>query len=157
MSKKQTRKVAQTRGGRSPLVIVAGVVVLAVVVFVVWRLLPTPTAATEVAAADALPLEMSVAQAAALRDDGAFVLDVREPDEWTEMHVPDSTLIPLGELTSRLSEVPTDRPIVVICRSGNRSAQGRDLLLDAGYTNVTSVAGGIRDWQAQGQPVVSGP
>lgn len=105
----------------------------------------------------ALPKEVSVAQAAELRDSGAFVLDVREPSEWKEVHVPDSTLIPLGELPGRLNEVPKDRQVVVICRSGNRSAQGRDVLLKAGFQDVTSVAGGIRDWQSGGYPTVSGP
>ena len=158
MARSKTRKAAQKRGGSFPLwTVVAGVVALAVVVFAVWQLSSPPTASTGAASADAPPLEISVAQAAALRDEGAFVLDVREPSEWNELHVPDSVHIPLGDLTSRLSEVPTDQQVVVICRSGNRSAQARDLLLDAGYTTVTSVAGGINDWRAQGQPTVSGP
>jgi rhodanese-related sulfurtransferase len=96
--------------------------------------------------------EISAAEAAALRDDGAFILDVREPEEWAEYHIPGSTLIPLGELQSRANELPRDREIVVVCRSGNRSAEGRDILLDAGFTQVTSLAGGLRDWQAQGYP-----
>jgi len=156
MARSKTRKAAPARAGRSPLWYVLGVVVVLGVAFAAWRLL-TPAPTSEAGSEGALPLEVSVADAAALRDEGAFVLDVREPSEWNELHVPDSTLIPLGELTSRLSEVPTDQTVVVICRSGNRSAQGRDLLLDAGYTNVTSVSGGMNDWRAQGQPTVSGP
>lgn len=105
----------------------------------------------------ALPLEASVAEAAALRDDGAFVLDVRQLDEWAAGHIPGATLIPLGELASRVAEVPRDRDIVVVCRSGNRSAQGRDILLGAGYATVTSMAGGMNDWVASGRPVVTGP
>ena len=58
---------------------------------------------------------------------GAFVLDVRTVEEWNEFHAPDSTLIPLDQLASRLNEVPRDRQIVVVCRSGNRSQQGRDI------------------------------
>ncbi len=103
-----------------------------------------------------LPREVTVAQAAAMRDAGAFVLDVREPDEWTVYHIPDATLIPLGELSARINEVPRDQDVVVVCRSGNRSASGRDLLLDAGFTRVTSLAGGVSQWQAAGYPVVSG-
>ena len=57
---------------------------------------------------------------------------------------------------SRLSEVPKDRQVVVYCRTGNRSAQGRDILKNAGYTLVTSMAGGITQWQAQGLPVITG-
>jgi len=104
-----------------------------------------------------LPLEVSVADAAKLDQKDWFFLDVREPDEWEEAHIPYATLIPLGELTSRLSEIPKDKNIIVVCRSGNRSAVGRDLLLNSGFTSVTSMAGGMSTWQAQGHPVVSGP
>jgi rhodanese-related sulfurtransferase len=104
-----------------------------------------------------LPLEVSVADAATLRDDGAFVLDVRQPDEWTAGHIEGATLIPLGELAARVAEVPRDRDVVVVCRSGNRSAQGRDILLGAGYASVTSMAGGMNDWTGSGLPAVTGP
>lgn len=103
-----------------------------------------------------LPAEVSVARAAELRDQGAFILDVREPEEWNQLHIPEATLIPLGELSTRLNEVPKDREVVVVCRSGNRSAQGRDILLDAGFTDVTSMAGGMNQWQTQGLPIATG-
>lgn len=99
---------------------------------------------------------VSVAEAAALRDDGALVLDVREPDEWAAGHIPGATLIPLGELASRLGDLPPDRPIVVVCRSGNRSAQGRDILLRGGFPAVTSLNGGMTDWAAAGMPIETG-
>lgn len=104
-----------------------------------------------------LPLTVNVAEAATLRDAGAYVLDVREPDEWSAGHIPGATLIPVGELAARLTEIPRDRDVVVVCRSGNRSAQGRDILLGAGYPSVTSMAGGMNDWAGSGQPVVEGP
>jgi rhodanese-related sulfurtransferase len=104
----------------------------------------------------ALPADVSIADAASLRDAGAFVLDVREPDEWSQGHIPGATLIPLGELAGRVGELPRDRSIVVICRSGNRSAQGRDVLLGAGFPAVTSVTGGMTDWIAAGLPVETG-
>lgn len=138
---------------RSPLVWIIAFVAVVGAVFALTRLLTPPVAATT---GEALPREVTVAQAAELRDNGAFVLDVREPAEWEAGHVPDSVHIPLAQLSSRMSEIPTDQQVVVICRSGNRSAQARDLLLNAGYSNVTSVAGGIVDWQAQGQPVTTG-
>jgi rhodanese-related sulfurtransferase len=103
------------------------------------------------------PLEISLEEAVAKHESGVFILDVRQPDEWNEYHVPGSTLIPLGELASRVNELPRDQEIVVVCRSGNRSAQGRDILIDAGFTQVTSLAGGLSQWQAAGYPVVSGP
>ncbi len=104
-----------------------------------------------------LPAEISVQEAYELQQAGAFLLDVREQVEWNEMHAPGATLVPLGTLGSRLSEVPKDVPVLVICRSGNRSAEGRDILKAAGYTQVTSVAGGIRAWSAAGLPTVTGP
>ena len=102
-----------------------------------------------------VPADVDVTRAAGLRDAGAVVLDVREPAEWAEGHVPGATLIPLGELARRTSELPHDRTVVVICRSGNRSAQGRDILLDAGY-KATSVQGGMTAWRAAGLPVETG-
>ena len=114
---------------------------------------PTPSA---VQASPALAATVTVAQAAALREGGAFVVDVREPDEWAAGHIPDATLIPLGELASRVGELPRDRSIVVVCRSGNRSAQGRDILLGAAFVAVTSLDGGMTDWAAAGMPIETG-
>jgi rhodanese-related sulfurtransferase len=107
--------------------------------------------------AGGIPREITVEQAAAKRDAGAFILDVRQPEEWNEFHIPGSTLIPLDQLALRVDELPHDQEIVVVCRSGNRSAQGRDILLDAGFTQVTSMAGGVAQWRAAGYPTVSGP
>jgi len=103
-----------------------------------------------------LPAEISVDQAAEMRDEGALILDVRELQEWTQFHIPGSTLIPLGELSKRLNEIPVDKDIAVVCRSGNRSAQGRDILLNAGYPSVTSMAKGVTQWQTQGLPIATG-
>jgi rhodanese-related sulfurtransferase len=104
-----------------------------------------------------VPAEISVQDAYARRDAGAFILDVREPDEWNQVHIPGATLIPLLELKNRLSEVPKDQEVVVVCHSGNRSKQGRDILLKASYEQVTSMTGGMTQWQAAGYPTVSGP
>ena len=102
----------------------------------------------------ALALDISSSDAYQLYQKGdTFFLDVREQDEWDAAHIPNTVLIPLGQLQSRLAEVPKDKAIVVVCRSGNRSKSGRDILLGAGYTNVTSMTGGIKDWTAQGYPV----
>lgn len=104
----------------------------------------------------ALAATVSVAEAAALRDDGAFMLDVREPDEWAAGHIPGATLIPLGQRTARMGELPRDQPLVVVCRSGRRSAEGRDILLRAGFPAVTSLDGGMIDWTAAGLPIETG-
>jgi rhodanese-related sulfurtransferase len=128
-----------------------GVIIGAVLVmtgFVIYRIAnPSPAV---------LPAEISVAQAAQKQAQGALILDVREPSEWAQFHIPGATLIPLGDLPNRLNEVPKDREVVVVCRTGNRSAQGRDILLQAGYTNVTSMAGGMVQWQAQGLAIATG-
>jgi rhodanese-related sulfurtransferase len=104
-----------------------------------------------------LSSEISVQEAVTMRDQGAFILDVREPEEWAKYHIPGATLIPLGELQNRLSEIPRDQPIVVVCRSGNRSAQGRDILLLSDYDQVASIAGvclsgALRDYQSRQDP-----
>jgi rhodanese-related sulfurtransferase len=104
-----------------------------------------------------LPREISVEEAVAKREAGAFILDVRQPEEWNEFHVENSTLIPLGELEARMSELPKDQEIVIVCRSGNRSGQARDILLGAGFSQVTSMAGGLNQWKSAGYPTVSGP
>jgi rhodanese-related sulfurtransferase len=104
-----------------------------------------------------LPLEVSVARAAELRQEGAFMLDVREPVEWDEFHMPGATLIPLGQLANRVHELPRDQEIVVVCRSGNRSLEGRDILVRAGFENVTSMSGGMNEWRSRGLPVASNP
>jgi rhodanese-related sulfurtransferase len=101
-----------------------------------------------------LPAEVSVDQAYQLYQDGTFVLDVRTPQEWDEYHAPDTTLIPLDELESRVDELPRDQEIVVVCRSGNRSQVGRDILRQAGFEQVTSMAGGLKAWGAAGYPLV---
>lgn len=129
--------------------VVLVVVAIAVMAAVTLQFI-TPTAA-------ALPPEISVAQASQLREQGAFILDVREPNEWTQFHIPGAALIPLGELPNHLNEVPKNSEVVVVCRSGNRSATGRDILLKAGYPLVTSMAGGVTQWQAQGLPIATGP
>ena len=118
---------------------------------------PATQAAPANSSAAPLPDEISVAQAAVKREAGAFILDVRQPEEWNEAHVPGSTLIPLDQLEARLNEVPKDKEVVVICRSGNRSKPGRDALKAAGFTQVTSVSGGLNEWKAAGLPTVTGP
>jgi rhodanese-related sulfurtransferase len=81
------------------------------------------------------------------------LLDVREQAEWDEYQIPGATLIPLGELAERVDELPKDEEIVVVCRSGNRSQEGRDILLQAGFSKVSSMAGGMIEWRDAGHPV----
>ncbi len=100
--------------------------------------------------------EVSVDKAYEMYQAGTFVVDVRTQEEWDEYHAPNTNLIPLDELEARLSEVPKDQEILVVCRSGNRSQQGRDILIAAGY-NATSMAGGLKEWYAKGYPIEGAP
>jgi rhodanese-related sulfurtransferase len=78
-----------------------------------------------------------------------LLLDVRTPEEFATGHIAGAVNIPLDALESRLSEVSKDQPVVVYCRSGNRSAQAADLLESAGYDNIRDL-GGIAAWTAAG-------
>ena len=82
-----------------------------------------------------------------------FLLDVREPWEYREGHVPGAQLIPLAELEQRVNEVPRDRPILAICHSGQRSLAAAGFLLHLGYTSVSNVDGGTAAWIERGYPV----
>ena len=99
-----------------------------------------------------LSAEISVAEAYALYPDKAFFVDIRETYEYEGGNIPGAINIPQGELESRLNELPSDQDIVVICRSGNRSAEGRKTLVNAGFQNVTSMAGGVSEWKDAGYP-----
>lgn len=103
-----------------------------------------------------LAREVNTDQAYQMYQSGVFVVDVRTQEEWDEYHAPNTTLIPLDQLQNRLAEIPKDREILVVCRSGNRSQQGRDILLAAGY-NATSMTGGLKEWYAKGYPIDGAP
>jgi phage shock protein E len=86
---------------------------------------------------------------------GAMLVDVREPHEWNAGHLPGATHIPMGEIPKRLRDLPRDRKIIFTCRSGNRSGQIKDYLIDEhGYTDVHNQLGGIIAWQLEGLPIV---
>lgn len=86
----------------------------------------------------------------------ALLLDVREPDEWRQGHIPGATSIPLCQLSARLSALPGDREILLICRSGNRSSVAQDLLTRAGFDRAINVQGGMIAWQRHGLPITIG-
>ncbi|MDQ6824453.1 MAG: rhodanese-like domain-containing protein [Candidatus Eremiobacteraeota bacterium] len=86
---------------------------------------------------------------------GVLLVDVREQVEWNAGHMPGAILIPMGQITNRLKELPRDREIIFTCRSGNRSGSIKDLLIDDyGYTKVHNLLGGILAWQVADLPVV---
>jgi rhodanese-related sulfurtransferase len=96
---------------------------------------------------------ISPAEAYAKYQQGAFLLDVRDQEEWDETHIPGTTLIPLDQLEDRLAELPKDQDIVVVCRSGRRSQSGASILQKAGFTRVESMSGGLNEWAAASYPI----
>ena len=96
---------------------------------------------------------ISVAVAYQKFQQGAFFLDVRSQEEWNQVHIANSTLIPLDELQNRLSELPKDHDIVVVCLSGHRSEQGVTMLRSAGFSRATCMTGGLTSWKAAGYPL----
>ena len=84
-----------------------------------------------------------------------FVVDVRSEKEWQSGHLACSHNIPLTHLRARMAEVPQDRPVVVHCEGGYRSAIGTSLLAEAGRTNVSDLVGGIKAWIASKLPTES--
>lgn len=87
------------------------------------------------------------------RRDELVFLDVREEDEWEAGHIDGSLHIPMGELGERQDELPADRPIVAVCRSGNRSAAVTEALKRAGY-DVENLVGGVAEWDGVGLDLV---
>jgi rhodanese-related sulfurtransferase/rubrerythrin len=75
------------------------------------------------------------------------LLDVRQPEEYAQGHLPGSLLIPVGELHQRLGELDRSRTAIVYCRSGVRSANAAGVLLNAGFGDVRNLSGGILAWQ----------
>ena len=75
------------------------------------------------------------------------LLDVRQPEEYTEGHLPGSVLIPLGQLHQRLDEIDRSKLAIVYCRSGVRAANGTGVLLNAGFEDVWNMDGGFQAWQ----------
>ena len=98
--------------------------------------------------------EIDVAELAALPE-GTVLIDVREPDEWAEAHVPFARHIPLGDLTERVDEVPTDDTVYVICKMGGRSLRAAEYLIGQGIDAV-NVAGGTQAWISAGETVDAG-
>jgi rhodanese-related sulfurtransferase len=85
---------------------------------------------------------------------GAFLLDVREDDEWQAGHAPDAVHVAMGTVAQRIDEIPADRTVVCVCRVGGRSGAVAGALADAGY-DVRNVEGGMLAWEVAGFPVVT--
>lgn len=85
-------------------------------------------------------------------DPGSLIVDVREQHEWDDAHVAGSLHIPMSQLMQRVAEVPSDRPLVILCHSGHRSAQVTAWLVSQGY-DAANLEGGIVSWAYAGLPL----
>lgn len=85
-----------------------------------------------------------------------LLVDVRNPDEFAQARIPGAVLLPLPFFANRVAELPADREILLVCRSGERSATATAYLLQRGFERVANVSGGILAWYQAGLPVVTG-
>jgi rhodanese-related sulfurtransferase len=107
-----------------------------------WAMLTTSPEVTEIELAK---LESRAAE--------TLLIDVREPVEYAEGHVPGAVNLPQADLAARLDELPRDQPIFVICQGGYRSLRAAQFLKQMGFGLVESVAGGTAGWSAMGKPL----
>jgi rhodanese-related sulfurtransferase len=99
--------------------------------------------------------EIDVARLAEVRAEGAPLIDVREPDEYTAGHVPGAVLVPLATVPERLDDVPSGGPLYVICAKGGRSMRAAEFYRSQGIDAV-NVAGGTSAWVEAGEPTSTG-
>jgi rhodanese-related sulfurtransferase len=88
--------------------------------------------------------------------DGALLVDVREPHEFDAVRAPGAVLMPMSTFAARAGELPSDRPLMIVCHSGSRSSAVTGFLARAGRTDVVNVAGGMDAWERGGFPVKHG-
>jgi rhodanese-related sulfurtransferase len=86
-----------------------------------------------------------------------LIVDVREQNEFAAVRLDGVALVPMSTFAARFEELPRDRPLLVMCAAGSRSAAATAHLIRNGWTDVTNVAGGITDWERAGLPVRRGP
>ena len=91
-----------------------------------------------------------------MRSTDHVLIDVRSPGEWASGHAPKALHIPVDDIANRLREIPADKPVVVVCASGNRSAMAATALAKNGFSPVFNFSGGMGAWKAAGLPVKSG-
>lgn len=87
---------------------------------------------------------------------GALIVDVREPNEYTQIRARGAVLLPLGRLNGRVRDLPRDRELLLMCRTGGRSQNATQFLQAQGFENVSNVSGGIVAWHQAGLPTSSG-
>lgn len=95
---------------------------------------------------------ITAAEAHDRMQEGVPLIDVREDDEWARARIPDAVHVPISRFMDHLPDIPKDRPVVVFCAAGSRSAQVTAWLNGNGY-DATNMAGGILSWAAEGLPL----
>ena len=96
---------------------------------------------------------ISAAEARTRQQAGAQIVDVREPDEWRAGHIPGAVHVPLASLQARMRDLDPQRELIVVCRSGNRSAMAVSFLQSAGLAGAVNLEGGMIAWGRHGLPV----
>ncbi|MFC1974805.1 rhodanese-like domain-containing protein [Chloroflexota bacterium] len=115
-----------------------------------------PAPAADVASSDTLnlPVDVDTATVEQVRNrDDVTLIDVREDWEYAEGHIPGAVLIPLGQIPDRLDEIPQDKTVIAVCRSGNRSNQATNLLRQQGFDNIHNMQGGMIAWSQAGYEI----
>ena len=88
-----------------------------------------------------------------IKSDNATLIDVRQPSEYSSGHIPNSINIPLQTLTANLDKIPDDRPVILYCATGYRTAMGVMTLQMLGHTNVRAFPPSVQGWKAAGEPL----
>ena len=98
--------------------------------------------------------EVTATEAASMVEDGALLIDIREMDEWQTMRIPGADFRPLSQIQEWFEDLPRDRDIILQCRSGNRSAQATNALIQqAGFERVFNLTGGLIAWHSADLPI----
>jgi rhodanese-related sulfurtransferase len=145
--RKQEPKAQKGRIGIMETAIITAILVV-VVMFAMYRFTPTTGSALSPTGGVIQPAQY----VDSLASTAHTLIDVRTPQEFAGGHLKGALNIPVDELSQYLSRVPRDMPVVVYCRSGNRSAVASRILRDAGYSTVYDL-GGIIAWQSAGYPI----
>jgi len=127
---------------------IGNVLIVLVLAWLVWKRFIAPKLSGVKA--------MSATDYHAFRQEDHTLLDVRSSTEWTSGHPPQALHIELGQISTRMNELPKDKPLVVICASGNRSAMAATKLANSGFELVYNFSGGMGSWKSAGLPVKTG-
>jgi rhodanese-related sulfurtransferase len=98
-------------------------------------------------------VEVTPAEARRKQQEGAVIIDVREPFEWSEGHIPGALHFPLGGLSSHLRDLDASQETIMVCRSGSRSMRATQILQQAGFSQVKNMTGGMIRWTQERLPI----